>query len=148
MPGAATRRGSMVPGEFGRIEQDPVKIFQVLYRAGEFYSDKAPNMSYAMYALLVIGGLNTVLSVVYYIKVLKVMILDKPAEELEGRPVQPLIVPSSAGAYACLLAAAVLVLGIAWDPLVKETDKGVGSFQSVQNLSSTAKATVPSGRIH
>ncbi len=124
------------------------QIFQVLYQAGEFYSDKAPNMSYTMYALLVIGGLNTVLSVMYYIKVLKVMILDKPADDLDGRPVQPLFVPASASAYASLLAGAVLVLGIAWGPLVTKTDEGVERFHRVQNLGSTVQVPFQTGRIH
>src|SRR5260370_23782122 len=80
------------------------QLFQVLYRAGTFYSDKAPNMSYTMYALLVIGGLNTVLSVMYYIKVLRVMILDRPLEDVEGRPAKPLLVPMGASVFATLLA--------------------------------------------
>src|SRR5581483_1779326 len=89
------------------------QIFRVLYQAGVFYGDKAPNMSYTMYALLVVGGLNTVISVMYYIKVLRVMILDRPLEDVEGRGVTPLPVPMGASMYATLLAAAVFFLGIA-----------------------------------
>src|SRR5207249_4819767 len=66
------------------------QIFRVLFDAGVLYSDKAPALSYIMYALLVIGGLNTVLSLFYYINVLKVMALDLPLDDIEGREPAPL----------------------------------------------------------
>jgi NADH-quinone oxidoreductase subunit N len=125
-----------------------VQIFFVLYRAGEFYRDIAPNMSYTMFALLVIGGLNTVISAMYYIKVLKVMILDKPLEDVEGREPKPLLVPFGASTYTTLLAGAVLVLGIAWGPLSAESDKGVERFRQVQSMGNTVRAPVRVGVIH
>ena len=70
-----------------------------------------------MYALLVIGGLNTVISVVYYIKVLKVMILEKPLEEVEGRRAGA---AAGAGRRRRVRGAAggvVIGLGVAWNPL-------------------------------
>ncbi len=94
------------------------QIFSVLYNAGETYQlHNQPGLSYTMYALLVIGGLNTVISVLYYLKVLKVMVLEKSLEEVEGRPAVPLPVPGSVSAYAVLLALVVLVVGILWGPL-------------------------------
>src|SRR5262249_17051074 len=60
------------------------QIFQVLFKAGQSYEAAGrEGLSWTLYALLVIGGLNTVLSLVYYIKVLKVMVLDRPLEEVE-----------------------------------------------------------------
>src|SRR5581483_4643590 len=106
---------------------------------------KAPNMSYTMYALLVVGGLNTVISVMYYIKVLRVMILDRPLEDVEGRGVTPLPVPMGASMYATLLAAAVFFLGIAWEPLATQSDQGVERFRKVQNLGSVQTAPVRTG---
>ena len=44
---------------------------QAYYQAGE------PGLGATLIGLLVIGGLNTVLSLFYYVKVLKVMILDR-----------------------------------------------------------------------
>ena len=41
-------------------------------------------MSRSLFALLVIGGINTVFGLFYYVRVLKVMILERPVEELEG----------------------------------------------------------------
>ena len=67
-------------------------------------------MAGVLYALIVIAGLNSVLSLFYYVKVLKVMILDKSLEEIESRPVVPLEVPLLPKAYASLLALAILVL--------------------------------------
>jgi NADH-quinone oxidoreductase subunit N len=94
------------------------QIFSVLFDAGRVYQGWGyEGLAYTMYALLVIGGLNTVISVLYYLKVLKVMVLEKPLEEVEGRPSEPLPVPGPVSAYALVLAAAVVVLGILWGPL-------------------------------
>src|SRR5262249_6141520 len=54
------------------------QIFWALFEAGKLYGPIAPGLSFTMYALLVIGALNTVISLVYYIKVLKVMALERP----------------------------------------------------------------------
>jgi NADH:ubiquinone oxidoreductase subunit 2 (subunit N) len=81
-----------------------------------------------MYALLVIGGINTVISLVYYMKVLKVMILEKPIEDLTGTTPAALAVPLSSSVFAALLAAAVLVLGIEWNDLAEYSDKGANGF--------------------
>ncbi len=102
------------------------QIFRVLFDSGQAFAVRAPNLSYTMYALLLIGGLNTVISLVYYIKVLKVMILDRADEEqADLAAAAPLAVPRASSFYAVLMAAAVLVLGILWDPLAKLSDKGV-----------------------
>ncbi len=108
------------------------QIFRVLYEAGQNYSRNPAtgNLGVIMYALLLIGGLNTVFSLVYYIKVLKVMIIDKPLEEIEGKPVQPLEVPLGASVYAVLLAVMIFVVGIAWNPLALASDKGSDRFKA------------------
>ena len=109
------------------------QIFRVLFEAGNLYREQSRGLSYTMYALLVIGGLNTVFSVFYYLKVLKVMALDKPLEEIEGRPAVPLAGPLGFRLYATLLAGAVLVLGIFWDPLARASDRGVDRFGQVMS---------------
>jgi NADH-quinone oxidoreductase subunit N len=100
------------------------QVFSVLYQTGVGLevgtlgrSGPQPALAYTMYALLVVGGLNTVLSLLYYIKVLKVMILDKPLEEVEGRPTKPLPVPYLPAAYVAVLSGLILLVGIAWGPL-------------------------------
>jgi NADH-quinone oxidoreductase subunit N len=122
------------------------QIFAVLFDAGRIYSTQSPALSYTMYALLVIGGLNTVLSVFYYVKVLKVMILDRPLEDVEGRPPAPLAVPTSAAAYATLLAAVVLALGFAWNPLVGASETGVDRFYKAPYMMTAGTPDAAKGR--
>ncbi|HWB13047.1 MAG TPA: NADH-quinone oxidoreductase subunit N [Pirellulales bacterium] len=67
-----------------------------------------------LYLLLVIGGLNTALSLFYYLRVVKVMTIDpEPRERL---PVN-LSILSPAGLYLVLLTLPVVVLGIWFDEL-------------------------------
>lgn len=86
-------------------------------------------VKYSMYALVVVGGVNTVISLFYYVKVLKVMVLDKPLEEVESRPVSPIRTPVGAGAFAVAAAALTLLLGIQVDPLTIATRQGVYNFR-------------------
>src|SRR5205085_10025836 len=61
------------------------QVFSVLYNDGQaYYKAGEPGLGATLIGLLVIGGLNTVLSAFYYIKVMKVMILDHRTEDLEG----------------------------------------------------------------
>jgi NADH-quinone oxidoreductase subunit N len=117
------------------------QIFSALYKGGQDFSLAGrPALSGTMYALLVIGGLNTVLSLVYYVKVLKVMILDQSLEEVEGRPAVPL--PERAGArlYAALLVAAIFAVGLAWDPLLGASRTGVDHFKDLSKPGAAAVA--------
>ncbi len=67
-----------------------------------------------LYLLLVIGGLNTALSLFYYLRVVKVMTIDpEPPDRL---PVN-LSVLSPAGLYVVLLTLPVVVLGVWFDEL-------------------------------
>jgi NADH-quinone oxidoreductase subunit N len=107
------------------------QIFYVLYQSGqEFFLAGQSGLGATMIALLVIGGLNTVLSVFYYLKVMKVMILEKPLDEIEGREPIPLPEPVGARIYLGLLAAVLVVVGILWGPLAAESQKGASSFAS------------------
>ena len=74
----------------------------------------ATQVHWFMWVVLAAGGLNTVLSLFYYINVLKVMCMqERPAE---ARPVS-LTSQSSAGLYVMLISAMVLLLGIVVQPL-------------------------------
>jgi NADH-quinone oxidoreductase subunit N len=64
--------------------------------------------------LLVIGGLNTVLSLFYYLRVVKVMLLA-PEPEYREAPAIPLWSPP--GIYLAVTAAAMLVLFLCWGGL-------------------------------
>lgn len=103
------------------------QVFRSLFDAGTYFAANGqPGLGNTMYALLVIGGLNTVISAVYYIKVLKVMILDRPLDEVEGREPEMLFVPFGSALYASILALVVLVGGIFWDPLMQTTGSSGG----------------------
>lgn len=87
-------------GFFGKL-----MIFGSVYKAGSIH--------WSMYILLAFGGLNTVFSLVYYVRVLKVMVIDeRPADA------RPLRLPALEGCYVGLLGAFVLILGCA--PLIPD----------------------------
>jgi NADH-quinone oxidoreductase subunit N len=106
------------------------QIFSSLYHSAQAFGEQGETaLSQTMYALLVIGGINTVFSAMYYIKVLRVMILDKRLEEVEGRPVERLHVPQIVTGFSLLLALAVLALGVFWDGVdTAGRVKGVSGF--------------------
>ena len=61
------------------------QVFGALYDASQTYTAKGePGLGTLLFGLLIVGGLNTVLSAVYYIKVMKVMIIEGRVEDLEG----------------------------------------------------------------
>jgi NADH-quinone oxidoreductase subunit N len=107
------------------------QIFRVLFQAGQTYGGTGhPTLSWIMYALLVIGGINSVFSLFYYVKVLKVMILDKPLDEVEGKPPEPLPEPIGVRVYLGLIMALILAVGIFWDPLARAGRRGMDHFQA------------------
>lgn len=79
-----------------------------------------------LYTLLVIGGLNTALSLYYYLRVVKIMTIDpEPADRL---PVNVSVL-SPAGLYLVLLTLPVVVLGIWFNGLnEKAQDAARGLF--------------------
>lgn len=67
-----------------------------------------------MLVLLVVGGLNTVISLFYYLRVLKVMTFDPPSDE---RAADALPLVSLPGAVVTALVVPVVVLGLFWSGL-------------------------------
>src|SRR6185436_15011472 len=108
------------------------QIFAVLYdAAGEYARHGKMGLSWTMYAVLVAGGLNTVVSLFYYVKVLKVMCLEKTLEEVEDRPVAAIPLPFVHAAYVSGLALVILFLGIIWNPLsYASSERGVNAFHA------------------
>jgi NADH-quinone oxidoreductase subunit N len=105
------------------------QIFSSLYNAGLFYYQHGETgLCYTLIGLLIVGGLNTVLSAVYYLKVLKVMIIEGRAEDLEGQEPQRLREPAGNVVYAGLVALAVVGLGLFWGPMSDASRKGVERF--------------------
>ncbi len=80
-------------------------------------------------------------SLVYYVKVLKVMILDAPPEEETEAYVEPWHVPAAAGLYASVLAAAVVFMPIFSDTFMRASRDGVGRFHQPLPPSAAPPAT-------
>ncbi len=109
------------------------QIFRVLYDAGTYYALPAiamPGISTLMYVMMFALGINSVISLFYYVKVLKVMILEKPLEEVEGRTPEPYKVPISSGIYSCVMAVFMFVLGIFWSTVIANSETGVDQFKN------------------
>jgi NADH-quinone oxidoreductase subunit N len=120
------------------------QVFSALFQGGEdYYRMGEPGLGATLYALLVVAGLNTVLSAVYYIKVMKVMILERRAEDLEGREPVPLREPWGGIVFAGLMALVVFGLGLAWNPLDQESQVGADRFQP--SVAATVASTGPVG---
>lgn len=68
----------------------------------------------AMWVLIVVAGLNAVLSLFYYVRVVKIMALDPPPEDA---PENGLRMFSLAGVYTLAITLPVVILGIWWNGL-------------------------------
>jgi NADH-quinone oxidoreductase subunit N len=110
------------------------QIFAVLFDGADRYTQAGqPLLAWTLYAVLLAGGLNTVLSLFYYAKVLKVMALERNLEEVEGQPVRQLPLPGVHAIFLSALAVALLAIFVFWDPLVNaSSDKGVNAFAEPQ----------------
>ena len=64
-----------------------------------------------------IGVINTVFSLFYYLRVVKTMVLDP---EPENRPAPTIRLWSNPGFYCALIAFLLVLLGIFWNPLFVE----------------------------
>ncbi|MFO0878832.1 MAG: NADH-quinone oxidoreductase subunit N [Gemmataceae bacterium] len=106
------------------------QVFAALYQDAATYRRLGePGLAATLLGLLIVGGLNTVLSAFYYLKVLKVMILDHRAEDLEGTEPPRLVEPTGAVVFVSMLAALVFGLGILWGPLGLWTERTVARFR-------------------
>jgi NADH-quinone oxidoreductase subunit N len=109
------------------------QILSALFDAAQIYEREGqPMLSSTMYALVVAGGLNTVLSLFYYVKVLKVMVLEKTLEEVENRPIEARPTPITHAVFATVLAGVILGLGLFWNPLSEaiSTENAVNAFRA------------------
>jgi NADH-quinone oxidoreductase subunit N len=122
------------------------QVFSTLFDEGRrYYQSGEHGLGATLLGLLVIGGLNSVLSAVYYVKVMKVMILDRRPEDLEGREPRPLLEPWPAVLYSALVTLAVVALGILWGPLDAASRAGVDRFGRAE-IAPPAKAATPKGK--
>lgn len=86
------------------------QVFAVLYESG-------------WYSLLVVGGINTVISLIYYVNLMKIMII-------RGEPTrQPIWEKADQVVYAGLMAAAVCWFGIFWNAPESCASLAAGSLE-------------------
>jgi len=85
----------------------------------------ATRVHWFMWVVLVAGGLNTVLSLFYYLRVAKIMCIDvRPATA------RPVLLPSGSpsGMYVMLVSAMVLLLGVIIQPLSRVAHHAASAF--------------------
>jgi NADH-quinone oxidoreductase subunit N len=123
------------------------QVFMAVFHAGrDATAGPHPWLGTVYYALLLIGGLNTAVSAFYYVRVLKVMTLERPAEAVEGREPAPLRLPAAAVTYAGVMAAAVVGLGVAFQTLAVASEQGVQTFATTPPVVE-ANPVLPTGEL-
>ena len=124
------------------------QIFSVLWDCSQvWYQHGDAGMGATLFGLLIVGGVNSVLSAVYYLKVMKVMILEGRAEDLEGREPARLPEPFPAVLFSGIMALLVLFLGIRWTELDRFSNEGVNRFaaRSESEGGPRGQSTAPGG---
>lgn len=92
-------------------------VFASLYQAGFYH--------WSMWAVLVIGGLNTVFSLFYYVRVLKTMIISAPHESKTPIRIEAFSRP---GLYVAGISFLVLLTGVWVDPLSRTVHEVASIF--------------------
>jgi NADH-quinone oxidoreductase subunit N len=115
------------------------QVFLAVYRpVPGLLAQGEPALATWLIVLFVLLGLNTVLSAFYYLRVLKIMMLERPIEELEGREVVPLPVATGPAVYATLLAVVVGIGIIVWGPVADAADQAVLPFKPMKTAPAVA----------
>lgn len=100
------------------------QVFEAVYARGvEFARLGKPGLATGFYVLLGVGLVNTVLSAGYYLRVLKAAVLDEESQKAQEQPSLGLTT------FLLPLAFAVVVSGVAWNPLLALTAKAVEAFR-------------------
>ena len=101
------------------------QVFALLFEAGRQHQAVFPTLAYTYYGLLAVAAFNTVVSAAYYLRILRVMVLDPPPEPIETEPPPR----RAAGVYSVVIAGLVLALGIFWAPLLDASRRAAASFE-------------------
>lgn len=102
------------------------QAFQAVYGAGlDYWAAGQHGLGVLCYTLLGVGVVNTAVSAGYYLRVLKTTILDEPTIPLPTKPADDGLVQL---VLFLLLAAAVVALGVAWDPVLELTTRAARSL--------------------
>lgn len=98
------------------------QVFAGLYETGRKYRGDDAGFAWLYFALLAVAALNTAISAVYYLKVVRVMTLDDPADAT------PIRVSTGGRVLIAVLAGLVLAVGVLWGPLARTADQAAASF--------------------
>jgi NADH-quinone oxidoreductase subunit N len=98
------------------------QVFEAVYSAGQQAGQSGcSNLESGYYILLAVGLVNTVISAGYYLRVLKFAVLDDAPDE----PYNPV----RGGWFLGVLSLAIVILGVAWNPLIQQAAKAVAAFR-------------------
>ncbi len=103
------------------------QVFASVYEAGKAATTAGhASLGTLFYVLLGVGALNTVVSAYYYLKVVRLMLLEDAPEAApaDGHAVAPIAL-----AYLVALAILLFVGGILWDPLTMAAEHAVEPFR-------------------
>jgi NADH-quinone oxidoreductase subunit N len=100
------------------------QVFVAVYDAArEAVAAAHANLGTALYVLLAIGLVNTAVSAYYYLRVARVMLLEEPDGTAAPQSTSP-----GVAFYLTVMAIALFVLGIAWNPLVALVERAGATF--------------------
>jgi NADH-quinone oxidoreductase subunit N len=104
------------------------QIFAAVYDAARLaLATGHSNLGTALYACFGLAALNTAIGAYYYLKVIRTMLLDSPDASAATKDSE-IRIGSFASAYSIVLAIALLVGGIVWDPLASAADRAAAGF--------------------
>lgn len=93
------------------------QVFAAVYDAGRVATAAGQGSIGSLYFVLFgIGAVNTAISAYYYLKIARAMLLDEPTNP------DPIKTKPAAALYLTVLALALFVLGILWDPLIRAAE--------------------------
>ncbi|MSR53874.1 MAG: NADH-quinone oxidoreductase subunit N [Gemmataceae bacterium] len=109
------------------------QVFAVLYETGRDLGGHDGMIAWVYFGLLVVAALNTAISAGYYLKLVKVMTLEDPADP------SPIRVSIGSGALVSILAGLVLAAGVFWNPLTQYANRASQSFDLAPKFEKPAK---------
>ena len=104
-----------------------LQVFLSVYDCGARYSSAGQSgIATVYYVLLLIGAVNTVFSLAYYLRVIRVMTLESPTEST------PLKTSPMVRMFVGVLAGLLVVMGLLWNPLTRASEQATASLQTIE----------------
>lgn len=116
------------------------QVFAALYETGRELGSHDGIFESVFFGLLIVAALNTAISAGYYLKLVKIMTLEEPADAT------PFRVSIGSDALVSILAGLVLVAGMFWNPLTQMASRGSKSFDRLPQAEKPAKISIDVAR--